>query len=168
MDATETVNGLTVTQVDGKITGLTETLITAYVPEGTTSVVGNVAYVGAEKHVIAPEKFETAAQMPSTLTSWVADLSNLTVGDNMFKGTALTTFVGDLSSLTSGVDMFYGCRLDFESLEIIAETLPTVTGSPVIHIGLIGNVGGISDEERVIISQIESKGWDATMQNGGN
>lgn len=46
MDATETVNGLTVTQVDGKITGLTETLITAFVPEGTTSVEGNVAYVG--------------------------------------------------------------------------------------------------------------------------
>ena len=154
MDATETVNGLTVTQVDGKITGLTETLITASVPEGTTSVVGNIAYVGSEKHVIAPEKFQTAAQMPSTLTSWVADLSNLTVGDGMFNGTGLTTFIGDLSSLTSGVDMFKGCTLDAESLEIIADTLSVVTNNATIDLG-----SSNSNATMAIITQINEKGW---------
>ena len=115
LDATETVNGLTVTQVDGKITGLTDSLITASVPAGTTSVEGNVAYVGSEKHVIAPEKFQTAAQMPSTLTSWVADLPNISYGQvnddaggGMFSASnQMTTFIGDLSSLTHGCSMFY-------------------------------------------------------------
>ena len=128
MDATETVNGLTVTQVDGKITGLTETLITASVPEGTTSVEGNVAYVGSEKHVIAPEKFQTAAQMPSTITSWVADLPNLTDGSSMFKNcNALTTFIGDLGLLIDGEAMFEDTSLSLESVEYIADTISEFT-----------------------------------------
>ena len=159
MDATETVNGLTVTQVDGKITGLTENLITASVPEGTTSVEGNVAYVGSEKHVIAPEKFQTAAQMPSTLTSWVADLSNLTNGDNMFSGcTGLTTFVGDLSSLTSGDNMFNGCTLDAESLEILAENFPTVSGGTI-------DIGASTNATDEVIATIKGKGW--TVNSNG-
>lgn len=110
MDSAETVNGLTVTQVDGKITSLTETLIAASVPVGTTSVEGNIAYVGSEKHVIAPEKFQTATTMPATLTSWVADLSNLEEASSSFAGcAALDTFIGDLSSLTNGFNMFKGC-----------------------------------------------------------
>ena len=159
MDATETVNGLTVTQVDGKITGLTENLITASVPANTTSVEGNVAYVGSEKHVIAPEKFQTAAQMPSTLTSWVADLSNLTNGDNMFSGcTGLTTFVGDLSSLTSGDNMFNGCTLDAESLEILAENLPTVTSGTI-------DFGASTNATADVIATIKAKGW--TLKSNG-
>jgi hypothetical protein len=110
MDSAETVNGLTVTQVDGKITSLTETLIAASVPVGTTSVEGNIAYVGSEKHVIAPEKFQTATTMPATLTSWVADLSNLEEASSSFAGcAALDTFIGDLGSLTDGSNMFDGC-----------------------------------------------------------
>ena len=156
MDATETVNGLTVTQVDGKITGLSETLITASVPAGTTSVEGNVAYVGSTKHVIAPEKFQTATTMPATLTSWVADLSNLTDGTAMFNGCkGLTTFVGDLSSLTNGTEMFSGCTLDAESLEILSDNLPTVT-SGTIEIGAQTNA---TDE---VISTIKAKGWTVT------
>lgn len=165
MDATETVNGLTVTQVDGKITGLSETLITASVPEGTTSVEGNVAYVGSTKHVIAPEKFQTAAQkplaavMPNTLTSWVADLSNLTEGDWMFAGcTGLTTFVGDLSSLTSGYGMFDGCTLDAESLEILAENLPTVSGGTI-------DIGASTNATEEVIATIKGKGW--TVESNG-
>ena len=152
LDATETVNGLTVTQVDGKITGLTDSLITASVPADTTSVEGNVAYVGSTKHVIAPEKFQTAAQMPETLTTWVADLSNLTVGDNMFKGTALTTFIGDLSALTSGVDMFAGCSLTVESVEFIADTLPTVTSGTI-------TLGTTTEAHADAIADIQAKGW---------
>ena len=153
LDATETVNGITVTQVDGKITGITEELIVASVPAETTSVEGNVAYVGDTKHVIAPEKFQTAAQMPETLTSWVADLSNLTVGDEMFKDcTGLTTFIGDLSSLTSGVDMFAGCSLTVESVEFIADTLPTVTSGTI-------TLGNRTDAHNDAVAEIEAKGW---------
>ena len=167
MDADLTVNGISVKQVDGTITELSEALITASVPANTTSVVGNVAYVGSTKHVVAPEKFQTAATMPNTLTSWVADLSNLTNGNNMFNGcTGLTTFIGDLSSLTSGVGMFAGCTLDDESLEILAENLPEVTGSPEIHLGLLGTAAGsLSEIEEALVAQIEQKGWNATWQS---
>ena len=153
LDAEKSVNGITVTQEDGKITEIKEELITAYVPDETTSVEGNVAYVGSEKHVIAPEKFQTAAQMPATLTSWVADLSNLTVGDGMFNGcTGLTTFIGDLSALTSGVDMFAGCSLTVESVEFIADTLPTVTSGTI-------TLGNITDAHADAVAEIEAKGW---------
>lgn len=156
MDADLTVNGISVKQVDGKVTELSEALITASVPAGTTSVEGNVAYVGSTKHVIAPEKFQTATTMPATLTSWVADLSNLTDGTAMFKGcTGLTTFVGDLSSLTNGAEMFSGCTLDAESLEILSDNLPTVT-SGTIEIGAQTNA---TDE---VISTIKAKGWTVT------
>ena len=156
MDADLTVNGISVKQVDGTITELSESLITASVPAGTTSVEGNVAYVGSEKHVIAPDKFQTAAQMPSTLTSWVADLSNLTDGTAMFKGcTGLTTFVGDLSSLETADEMFYDCKLDAESLEILSENLPTVTSGNID----IGNYVNATDE---VIATIHAKGWTVT------
>ena len=153
LDADLTVNGISVKQVDGKVTELTETLITASVPEGTTSVEGNIAYVGSTKNVIAPEKFQTAAQMPATLTSWVADLSNLTVGDGMFNGcTGLVTFIGDLGSLTSGVDMFAGCQLSVESVEFIADTLPTVESGTI-------TLGNTTEEHAEAIAEIEAKGW---------
>ena len=159
MDADLTVNGISVKQVDGTITELSESLITASVPEDATSVEGNVAYVGSTKHVIAPEKFQTAAQMPATLTSWVADLSNLTNGDNMFNGcTGLTVFVGDLSSLTSGVDMFNGCTLDSESLEILAENLPTVSGGTI-------DIGASTNATEEVIATIKGKGW--TVKSNG-
>ena len=157
--SSKTVNGITVTQENGVITSVTEELITASVPVNTTSVEGNVAFVGSTKHVIAPEKFQTAAQMPSTLTSWVADLSNLTTGDNMFKGcTGLTVFVGDLSSLTSGVDMFNGCTLDAESLEILSENLPTVSGGTI-------DIGAITNATDEVKAEIKGKGW--TLKSNG-
>ena len=159
MDADLTVNGISVKQVDGTITELSESLITASVPAGTTSVEGNVAYVGSEKHVIAPDKFQTAAQMPATLTSWVADLSNLTNGVNMFNGcTGLTVFVGDLSSLTSAVDMFNGCTLDSDSLEILAENLPTVSGGTI-------DIGASTNATEEVIATIKGKGW--TVKSNG-
>lgn len=159
MDADLTVNGISVKQVDGTITELSESLITASVPADTTSVEGNVAYVGSTKHVIAPEKFQTAAQMPTTLTSWVADLSNLTNGDNMFNGcTGLTVFVGDLSSLTSATDMFNGCTLDSDSLEILAENLPTVSGGTI-------DIGASTNATEEVIATIKGKGW--TVKSNG-
>ena len=157
--STKSVNGITVTQENGVVSSITEELITASVPADTTSVKGNVAYVGSTKHVIAPDKFQTAAQMPATLTSWVADLSNLTNGDNMFNGcTGLTVFVGDLSSLTSAVDMFNGCTLDSESLEILAENLPTVSGGTI-------DIGASTNATDEVIATIKGKGW--TVKSNG-
>lgn len=155
LTASPSVNGLTVTQVKGTITEVTETLIAAEVPAGTTSVVNNVAYVGSEKHVIAPEKFQTSAQMPTSLTSWVADLPNLTVGDGMFNGcSGLTTFIGDLGALTSGVNMFAGCQLSVESVEFIADTLPTIErGTGTITLGTT------TEAHAEAIAEIEAKGW---------
>ena len=162
MDADLTVNGISVKQVNGTVTELSETLITASVPEGTTSVEGNVAYVGSTKHVIAPEKFETAAQMPGTLTSWVADLSNLTNGDYMFDGCSyLKTFIGDLSSLTSAVDMFNGCQLDSESIEFILDSLPTVT-SGTIDITIEQSSDANIDE---LEAAFAAKGWTASIKH---
>ena len=97
--------------------------------------------------------------MPSTLTSWVADLSNLTNGDNMFSGcTGLTTFVGDLSSLTSGDNMFNGCTLDAESLEILAENLPTVTSGTI-------DFSASTNATADVIATIKAKGW--TLKSNG-
>ena len=161
MDADLTVNGISVKQVDGKVTELSEALITASVPANTTSVEGNVAYVGSTKHVIAPEKFQTAATMPNTLTSWVADLSNLVTGDSMFAGcTSLTTFIGDLSSLTSATNMFNGCTLDAESLEILAENLPTVSGGTI-------DIGASTNATEEVIATIQGKGWTVTSNGTG-
>lgn len=165
MDADLSVNGISVKQVDGTITELSEALITGSVPEGTTKVEGNIAYVGSTKHVIAPDKFETATRMPSSIQSWVADLSNLTNGDYMFCDChSLGTFIGDLSSLTSADFMFSRCTLNAESLEILAENLPTVSGGR-IDIGYSANV---TDE---IIATIEGKGWNVVVDyldpNGG-
>ena len=89
----------------------------------------------------------------SALETFIGDLSSLTDGKYMFNGcTALTSFCGDLSSLTDGTRMFYGCNLDAESLECIADTLPTVT-SGTIEIGASTNA---TDE---VIATIKGKGW---------
>jgi hypothetical protein len=91
--------------------------------------------------------------MPTSLTSWVADLPNLTVGDGMFNGcSGLTTFIGDLGALTSGVDMFAGCQLSVESVEFIADTLPTVESGTI-------TLGTTTEAHAEAIAEIEAKGW---------
>lgn len=70
--------------------------------------------------------------------------------------TNLTTFIGDLSSLTGGQSMFGNCNLDAESLECIAETLPTVTGSPSID---LGTLGGANPAHLKAAHTIQTKGW---------
>lgn len=55
--------------------------------------------------------------------------------------------------------MFNGCKLDMESLRIIAESLPeTVTrsdGQGVISLGTVNN----TDEAIKLIKLMQSKGW---------
>jgi hypothetical protein len=137
-----------------------------------------------KKSQIHPEKFISNVDVRSTgsLTSWVADLSNLTDGEGMFGECAnLTTFVGDLSSLTNGYRMFYKCNsltsftsdlssltngqqmfytciLDAESLECIAETLPTVSSGNI-------DIGDSTYATEEVIATIKGKGW-TLMSNG--
>ena len=95
----------------------------------------------------------------SSLTSFTSDLSSMTNGSSMFYNCAkLTSFTSDLSSLTNGTGMFQNCNLDTESLELIAESLPTVT-SGTIDIGASTNA---TDE---VIATIKGKGW--TLKSNG-
>ena len=72
----------------------------------------------------------------------------------------LTTFIGDLSSLTSGLNMFGNCNLNAESLECIAETLPTVSGGTI-------DIGASTNATDEVIATIKGKGWTLTS-NGAN
>lgn len=95
----------------------------------------------------------------SNLTSFNGDLSSLTSGYQMFGSCSnLTSFNGDLTSLTDGAHMFSGCKLDTESVECIADTINTVTGSKSIYIG-IGNSTPDDDEDKAF-AQIKAKGWN--------
>lgn len=96
------------------------------------------------------------------LKSFAGDLSSLTDGSNMFAGcTVLTSFTSELPSLTNGSSMFYKCKLDAESLECIADTLPTVTGSPRIEIGY-GSLATPADAQAAQAA-IQAKGWNCSM-----
>lgn len=95
----------------------------------------------------------------SNLESFCGDLSSLTSGSYMFNScNALTSFCGDLSSLTDGSAMFDGCKLDAESLECIADTLPTATGGTI----KIGYNCAAADAQAAY-DTITGKGWTCTM-----
>jgi hypothetical protein len=150
---------------EGENITITDSLITAWVPTGATSVHCNVATVGDTQTLINPEKFTTTPEtISSTITSWVADMPNLNNGKNMFfnctnLGTfigdlsslengngmfsgcsALMNFIGDLSSLKDGYHMFYGCMLTIDCIEDIADSINDVKGSETSCVFDIGNI----------------------------
>lgn len=93
------------------------------------------------------------------LKSFAGDLSSLTNGQGMFFGCAeLTSFTSDLSSLTNGSSMFENCNLDVESLECIAETLPTVASGSI-------DIGASTNATAEVIAEIKGKGW--TLYSNG-
>ena len=66
------------------------------------------------------------------LTTFNSLMPSLTNGDMMFVTcTKLTSFYSDLSSLTSGFQMFTDCKLDVDSMENIANTLPNTTNGRI-------------------------------------
>lgn len=71
----------------------------------------------------------------------------------------LESFNSDLSSLTDGTEMFIGCKLDAESLECIADTLPTVTGSHEMTIGY----NCPAADAQAAYDTITGKGWSCSM-----
>ena len=110
---------------------------------------------------ICPEKFVDGCDFSNgtKLESWVSDMPNLTDGTAMFKNCSkLTTFIGDLSSLETADEMFYGCTLDAESLEILADTLPTVTGGTI-------DIGASTNATADVIATIKGKKW--TLKSNG-
>ena len=113
------------------------------------------------KRVLATDKIVNGTNMFTSthIETWVDDLSNMTNGTAMFKNCAqLTTFVGDLSSLETADEMFYGCTLDAESLEILADTLPTVTSGTI-------DIGASTNATEEVITTIKGKGW--TVKSNG-
>lgn len=129
-----------------------------------TSVVGEAAHTSTSDNSvirITPEKYISGVNFEtnSIITTWVSDMSNLTDGTAMFKNCSyLTTFIGDLSSLETADEMFYGCTLDAESLEILADTLPTVTSGTI-------DIGASTNATAEVIATIKGKGW--TLKSNG-
>ena len=73
----------------------------------------------------------------TTLTKFISDLSSLTNGSNMFNGcTSLTDFKSYLTSLTDGQNMFSGCKLNADSINKILNSIPQVTETPSLHLGI--------------------------------
>lgn len=108
------------------------------------------------------------------LTSFCNDLSSLVDGSEMFAGVALESFAGDLSSLVDGSNMFSNAKLDFESLEIICDTLsPTSQLSGQANDFTIGitfseeGLANFSEDEIAAITALfeetaQTKGWTIT------
>lgn len=94
------------------------------------------------------------------LTSFTGDMPKLQRADHMFNGqTQLTSFAGDLSSVQSAYGMFTDCKLDTESLMIIADTIAdSPCADAQINIG-IGNTTP-SEEEIEYLNEMHEKGWN--------
>jgi hypothetical protein len=95
----------------------------------------------------------------TALETFIGDLSSLTDGQWMFYACSLKSFISDLSSLTNGENMFKGCKLNAESLECIADTLPTVTSGSLGEIGYNCSAA----EAQAAQTAIQAKGWTCTM-----
>ena len=92
----------------------------------------------------------------TNLKSFSSNLSSLTDGSSMFTNcTNLTSFTSKLPSLTDGSYMFKECKLDTASVQNIADTINTYSGT--IHIG-IGN-SSPNEQEKTAFNTIASKGW---------
>lgn len=110
------------------------------------------------------------------LTTFIGDLSSLKYAQGMFSGcSSLETFIGDLSSLeygtvslTSGsTGMFTGTNLSVESVENIADTLPTIVADTtknlygVIQITWNSLTSDAAKQQELVdaLSGIVDKGW---------
>ena len=110
------------------------------------------------------------------LTTFIGDLSSLKYAHGMFSGcSSLETFIGDLSSLeygtvslTSGsTGMFTGTNLSVESVENIADTLPTIVADTtknlygVIQITWNSLTSDAAKQQELVgaLSGIVDKGW---------
>jgi hypothetical protein len=102
----------------------------------------------------------------SNLKTFKSDLSSLTVGSGMFYScTNLTSFSAKLPKLSYAQSMFVGCKLDTASIQLIADTINTVS-STAIQIG-IGN-STPNEEEKAAFNKMVSKGWIVyVITNGG-
>lgn len=100
-----------------------------------------------------------------TLTSFSGDLSSLSTAYAMFEGDEnFTSFDGNLSSLTDGEDMFHDCKLDLDSVNRIAESLPTYTsGTHKITISVDKSLVTQAQQNAANVI-IVGKGWTPTWQ----
>ena len=103
------------------------------------------------------------------LASFEADLSSLANGAYMFEYCSdLTSFKSNLKSLTNGYKMFLSCKLDTESVQLIADTINDVnsltnSGSSdgevykQINIGIANSTP--NEQEVAAFQQMAAKGW---------
>lgn len=89
-------------------------------------------------------------------------------GEEMFRGCySLTSFPYELPYLESGVYMFYGCKLDLNSVTIIANSLPdfgskdsnNYASDGRKHVITFGLADGVADQCATLKSTMENKGW---------
>ena len=74
-----------------------------------------------------------------SLTSFKSDLTNLTDGRGMFmECNSLSSFEAELPNLVEGFCMFSGCKLNLESVERIASSLPYSPAMESLHIDIEG------------------------------
>jgi hypothetical protein len=85
------------------------------------------------------------------LTTFTSDLSSLTGGNTMFYHcSALTAFSSDLTSLTSGNNMFRDCRLDAQSVERILTTIPDRGSDYTKSIGITMDVAACAKASEIV------------------
>jgi hypothetical protein len=101
----------------------------------------------------------------------ISDMPNLISGRQMFWGCPLTTFCGNLSSLEDGFGMFgKSCKLDYDSILNITDSLKNVTsleGEHIITIGYSSEL--VSDEELAsLTAELNDKGWTVKWFKDGS
>ena len=103
----------------------------------------------------------------TTLTTFISDLSSLTNGTQMFNGcTDLTEFKSYLTSLTNGQRMFNDCKLNADSINKILNSIPQVTQTALLHLGINNTDEATSVIENILgfkptttETQATYKGW---------
>lgn len=91
------------------------------------------------------------------------DLSSLSDGTNMFRNCKnLREFNSELSSLTNGTGIFYQCKLNLNSAQLIANSLPTLTVKKAFNLGVDKNLKNTT-EMNEIIEKIKGKNWNLSM-----
>lgn len=95
------------------------------------------------------------------LTSYEGYTPSMTVSDNMFAGCSkLTHWKGSLESLYSGRNMFTECKLDLESVQNIANTLPNISDG---HVSIGVDSTKVTQEQQDSVNRIiVNKGWTIT------
>ena len=101
-----------------------------------------------------------------SLEKFDSNLESLQYGYCMFRMcSSLKHFSSDLSSLADGDYMFEGCRLDTDSLTIIADTIKNWDFCADQYRKITVGIGHIAtDKDRELCEEMVAKGWAVELQ----